>query len=212
MRIFILFQLFSVVASAQLPRTQHYYSVNGFCSSTILLDSIGNFYREDGCEGRSRISLGTYTLKGNIVKFTFGRFADSPPIFDIVTETNPSSQAFITVTFLTRQGNKLASNAFSVDAIDTSGRFFQTLSLNGAGQIAVDTQKHKELRLDYLEKLYGKEVRIQLSNKSITVILNQPQIFFNYLRPIPEKGIDFSMRVEKDGLYSGIQKAFSSEE
>ena len=206
MRLLILFQLLSV--NGQLPKTKYFYSRHGSCSSTILLDSIGNFYKEEGCEGKSRISFGTYNLKGDNIVFTFQRFDSLEPIFNIA-ETTFQNDANITVTFLTRQGNKLVSNDFSVDAIDTSGKFFQTIKLNDSGQIKVNTKKYKVLRLDYLENIYRKKVRLQLDNKNIIVILNQPQLFFHYIRPRPENGNNFSTQLRKDGLYSGNQKVFS---
>lgn len=211
MRLLILFQLLSLIVWGQLPKTKDFYSSEGFCSRTILLDSLGNFYKEEGCEGRSRISFGTYKITGDIIYFTFQKFDSLQPIFNI-TESPFSNDFDITVTFLTRQGNTLRSSYFSVDAIDTSGKFFQTIRLNDSGQIKVNMKKYKELRLDYLENVHHKKVRIPITNKDITVILNQSQLFFNYQRPRLENGNNFSMQLKKDGLYSGKQKAYSLEE
>jgi hypothetical protein len=210
MRLLITFQLLSLLAGAQLPKTTHFISRNGLCVSSILLDSVGNFYREQGCEAKSRVSVGAYKIEGDKINFTFHRFDSLPPIFSI-TEDFSSSDSMIVVTFLTRQGNKLMSGVFSVDAIDTSGKFLQTLKLNGSGQLNINFRKFKELKLNYLENMYGTRVRVQLSNKNITVTLNQPALFFNYFRPRPEQGSNFSLQLRKDGLYAGEQKAFSLE-
>jgi len=212
-KLIIISQLISLTVWGQLPNTKYFTSRNRLCSSTILLDSLGNFYKEGGCEGRSYISFGTYKLQGNRVDFTFQRFDSLPPIFQI-KESTFSNDSIITVTFLTKQGNPLLSCHFSVDAIETSGKFFQTIGLNDKGQVKVNIKKYKELRLDYLEHIYNKKIRLPINNKDISIILSLPQLFFNYPRPRPKSGSRFSLLVREDGLYdlTGKVKEYSCNE
>ncbi|MDB5200655.1 MAG: hypothetical protein JWQ27_64 [Ferruginibacter sp.] len=205
----LVFQSISLLIWGQLPNTKLFYSTDGFCSTSILMDSLGNAYRESGCEGRSSIALGTYRLKNDIVDFQFQNFDSESPIFEIQQKT-PLMDSLITITILSRQGNPIPNTYFTVDAIDSSGRHFKTIKLNDAGQLQVNFKIYKELRLDYLEKIYGRKVRMPVSNSDVTVILNLPKFFFYYPRPRPVKGNNLSLRIKKTGLYdlAGKERLF----
>ena len=204
-RLILVSQFVFLSTVGQIPHSKTFISKNGFCTTTLFLDSLGNFYRESGCEGRSHISFGYYTLKGEKIDFAFQSF-DSLSAIHAIKPGRSSGDSLITITFLSRQGQPIPNNYFSVDAIEASGKFYKTFKLTGNGEVIVDFKKYKELRLDYLEHIYNKKVIISITGNDIVTMLNLPKLFFYYPKPIPGKGKNFSLIMKKDGLYDSEGK------
>ncbi len=207
----ILFQFLYLITNGQVSTTKVFSSKSGFCSTTIMLDSLGNFYRESGCEGRSYISFGTYRYKNGIVEFRFLNFDSINPVNNILESTSRKNDSTVFITFLTKQGEPVSNSHFSVDAIDSSGKFLKTYRLDSVGRIEINFKKYKEIRLPYLAKIFTKKVRIEILKNNYTIQLNLPDLFFYYPNTKTESGNVFSLVLKKDGLYSlnGKEKEFS---
>lgn len=79
---------------------------NGFCSTTIFLDSDSTFTYETGCEGRSRVSIGKWSVVGDsVVLKPFGKL-NIKPVCNV--EVISSGKNDSTVTFIIK--DKLGSS------------------------------------------------------------------------------------------------------
>jgi hypothetical protein len=197
----IIFFLIASCSFGQLKTTQTFSVRNGWCSTTFIIDSLGTFCREQGCEGSSHIACGTYQLKADKITFIFNKLSDIPP-FSKIQETSRLNDTTIKVTFRTCDNNVFRHDYFIVDAIDTSGRFFKSFYLNDSGEIViVDPIKYKSLRLNYLQNFYGKWIYIDLNENNMQVFLSFPKEFFYYSNPIPESDKTITLILKTDGLY-----------
>lgn len=197
--------------SAQLAKQTAFTAKSGFCSTTFILDSLGYFFREGGCEGRSSISYGKYKIHKDSVLFYFESFEKLPAILK-KNNSKGSSDTICTITFLTRNGAPVPNNHFKIDAIDSSGKFFKEYKIDDKGSVRLNCNQYKELRLWYLEKIYNKKIRIPLQNGNTIIVLGLPKLFFYYPNPQVENGENFSLILKEDGLYAldKKEKIFSS--
>jgi hypothetical protein len=197
----IFFLITASISFGQLKTTKIFSVRNGWCSTTFIIDSLGTFCREQGCEGRSHIACGTYQLKEDKITFAFNKLSDIPPFLKI-QETSKLNDTTIKVTFRTCDNNIIHNDYFIVDAIDTSGKFFKTFTLNDNGEIfIVNPKKYKSLRLNYLQNFYGKWMYVDLKTNNMNIFLNFPKEFFYYSNPIAETDKTITMTLKTDGLY-----------
>ena len=196
----IFFLMFASISFGQLKKTQVFSVREGLCSTTYTIDSLGKFWREQGCEGRSYISCGTYQLKEDKISFVFNKFDGISPFLKI-QETSKFSNTEIKVAFRTCDNNIINSDYFIVDAIDTSGRFFKTFTLDTNGEIFVDARMYKSLRLNYLQNFYSKWIYVDLKGSNMDIVLNFPKNFFYYSKPKIEIDKEIKYTLKADGLY-----------
>lgn len=205
-----LFVFFSSPIYSQLKTSKVYSYRNGFCSTIFSLDSLGNFYREAGCEGRSFIAYGKYLLRNGIIEFRFYNF-DSLKVYKEIKKTNHTeNDSLILVQFLTNGGTPVPNSNFIITALDTSGKISQTFKVDENGRVLLNFKKYKEIRLTYLESILSKKITLPLLKSNTTVVLNLPAMFFYYGRPRLDMSSVFSLRLKKDGLYelNGKEKVY----
>ncbi len=197
-------------AFSQLKSTTVFNHKSDFCSTNYILDSLGNFYRESGCEGRSYIAYGKYLLRNGIVEFRFYNF-DSINVYKEIKKTSHTeNDSLILIQFLTNRGTPVPNNNFIITAPDTSGKISQTFKVDENGRVLLNFKKYKEIRLTYLERILSKKITLPLIKSNTTVVLNLPAMFFHYGRPRLEMSNVFSLRLKKDGLYelNGKEKVY----
>jgi hypothetical protein len=192
---------FSFCAIGQLIHTRSYYSQNGRCSKSIILDSAGYFFNESGCEGRSNICFGRYKLgQDNIIKFHFLPFDSIAPIKEInqvsSTETNDSN---VTISFYDRFGEQLTNNV-GILVIDTSNKTHEMWT-DQKGQIRLNCFIFKELTLIQFITIYGDATNIPISKKSLKIYLNLPGGFFMYPELILDKPQNINLELKENGLF-----------
>ncbi len=209
---FLLVCLFVTISGkGQLSSTKTFSNRSGFCSTTITLDSLGNFYREAGCEGRSYIAYGRYLLRNGIIEFRFASFDSLTVYKEIMKQSvNSENNSIVSIQFLTNKGTPVPNNNFDVTALDSSGKFTRVFKLDETGKIFVNINLYKELRLTYLERILGKNIILPEIKSDVSVLLNLPPMFFYYYRPRLDISSVFSLRLKKDGLYqlNGKEKVY----
>jgi len=206
----IVFLYISPVYS-QLKSTTVYSYKSDFCSTNYILDSLGNFYRESGCEGRSYIAYGKYLLRNGIVEFRFHNFDSIYVYKEIKKASHTENDSLILIQFLTNRGIPVPNNHFIITALDTSSKVSQTFKVDENGRVLLNINKYKEIRLTYLESILSKKITLPVIKSNTTVVLNLPTMFFHYRRPRLDMSSVFSLRLKKDGLYklNGKEKVYN---
>lgn len=170
------FVFLSCYANGQL-KTSRYFSTVGFpCSKRILLDSLGYFFKEEGCCGTSTISFGKYTIsKGNLIAFKFLPFDSIPPISQIKYDI-PNGDSLLTITLINKEGKPLGFN-FNIRFRDSSGQVVgDNLFTDLEGQITIKRNQFSEILLDDLLPTF-KVSPIKIDNRSIEIKFNLPSMF-----------------------------------
>jgi hypothetical protein len=167
--------------SGQVKSTMHFSSRDGmFCSQTITLDSTGLFFQESGCESRSSISFGRYTLdKDNKISFQYLPFDSINPVARITEEESVNeSDSLITITFYDRYNRPLGIN-FGIRLGDTSNQVHEMWT-NETGQIQVNRFFFRNVSLVQFLTMYRETVAIAIGQKPLKVYFNFPEQFLIY--------------------------------
>jgi hypothetical protein len=214
MKLIVIISLFLFAAQfcqAQLSSSKSFSNKSGFCSTTFILDSLGNFYRESGCEGRSYLSYGKYLLRNGVVEFRFESF-DSINIYREVRRFDENkNDSIISIQFLTISQKPVPNTYFTITARDSiNGKGFLLLKLDENGKVLLNIKRHKEFRISYLEKIFSKQFVLPPLNSNLVIVLNLPTMFFYYNRPKVETSSVFSLLLKADGLYelNGKEKVY----
>lgn len=195
---------------SQLKTAKVYSHRSGFCSTTYSLDSLGTFYIEAGCEGRSYIAYGKYFIRNGIIEFRFTNF-DTLNVYKEIRKTNHTENDSLALyQFLTNESRPFSTVYFFITAIDTSDKVSRTFKPDENGKVLLNFKKYKEIHLTYLERILSKKITLPLTGSNTTVVLNLPAIFFRYRRPRIDNSSVFSLRLKKDGLYelNGKEKIY----
>ena len=202
----ILFSLImGVRANAQLQQTRHFHKQSeelSFCGQNFILDSLGYFFKERGCEGNGQVSFGRYkVLKNNIVVFQPLPFDSLQAIRQIRrTQATDSSDSTITITLYDRYNQPLTNN-FNIDVVDTSGKT-ERIVTNKKGQIILNRNIHRDIVFISLLWLYEQSPSIVHGNEAaIEVYLGLPDIFLWQTEVTAIKEKQFKLMLKKDGVY-----------
>ncbi len=203
----LIFLIFLVPNSyCQLKTIKVFYNKSDFCSSTLILDSLGNFFRESGCEGRSDISLGKYTFRNGLVEMKSLDYDSISAYKKILKKHLGLNDSIAIIQFSTAYNTPVSNNHFIVKATDSLNKLFELYKLNNEGQAFINIKKYNKIHLIYLEKIFDKTITVNLSNSNAEIILNFPGMFFSYPRPRFQKPSVYSVRIKKDGLYDITSK------
>jgi hypothetical protein len=110
MRYFAIISFFLVnfAVNAQKIVDQFGYS-SGFCTGTYFLYADSSFAFERGCEGRSKITLGDYELKNDIV-YLYPRELKELDLIEGVEYVNMDSSQVITTKYIARNDSSIWSD------------------------------------------------------------------------------------------------------
>jgi len=199
---FIFLTAFTHFAVAQVKRTKHFSSQDGLCSRSFILDSTGYFFKEWGCEGKSRISFGRYKIddKKNI-SLQFLPFDSILPINKIVEGKRLEGLDSILTIALYDRYKKPVSLNFGVRLADTSNQVHEMWT-DESGQIEVNRFVFKELALVQFLAIYGEANGIVIKNNSLDIYLNLPGLFLQYPELQLDKPQKVNLRLSSQGLYN----------
>lgn len=188
-------------SSAQIASTRKFVSSEGFCRRTMYLDSSGLFFHEWGCEGRSNVSNGTYSIKGNKIAFSYARLDSLPPVAKVIESRFANTHdSLITITLYDRYGARLGL-LFGVLLIDNSGKFIEVMTEEN-GTIRANPLHYKYLTTRNVIFLSPNSVAVPLCGKSVDIYFNFPEEFLIY----PEINVDehrkFDLKLTPAGLYN----------
>jgi hypothetical protein len=197
----VLLSAFFLHAKGQLKSTKHFSSQDGLCSQSIILDSTGIFFKERGCEGRSTISFGKYTIyKNNDIHFQFLPFSDIKPISKIVkTKIAEPKDSFVVITFYDRFKKPLSFN-FGVRVSDTANKVHEMWT-DETGQVRINRFMFKYVSLIQLLSIYDEVDGIEVNNAHLNVYFNFPDLFLQYPEIKVERPKKLVLYVKQDGLY-----------
>lgn len=212
--IILLFLTLTLCAAAngQLKNTKRYTIwEGGFCDETIILDSLGYFFKEKGCEGNSTISYGKYKVsKKDVVSFYFLPI-DSLQPFKEIKRFKDSNDSIITITLYDRYDKPL-SYAINLEAIDNSGKQHGAYT-DEDGRVFLDRKLYKDLHILPLLWIYGQQPTIGIGDENnIEVHMALPSLFLIYKEISIDKGSKLQLILKKDGLYrmNGKTKVYSA--
>lgn len=203
--ILFLFIILSHFAEGQLSHSRH-FSNGGFpCNRNILLDSLGYFFKEEGCEGRSRISFGKYTIKqGNIVAFKFLPLDSIKPIKQIKYYDTKKDTLF-TIAFYDRDGNPLGYN-FNIKFISSTGQVVEDAPFTELdGRMTIKPNQFKEILLNDLLPTF-KVQPVKIGNQSMEIWFNLPRMFLGYNEVREGKPEKLQLLMTDEGLMSVDRK------
>lgn len=207
-RIYILLLLIisDYCGRGQLKHTTSYSaeaSGLSLCSGSIILDSLGFFYEEAGCEGRGYIAFGKYELlKERKLLLTYLGFDKIKPLIEVTRSAQKNSQdSIISIGFYAKDEVPLNQYYLSVDVIDSSGKFFKTYYPDKFGLIQIKSLTNKTLRIHSTDWFMGETKLIKISKESMKIKFNVPISFFYYKSPRRVKFDNILMVIEADGLY-----------
>lgn len=192
--------------NAQIRHTKHFIKLgktHPLCSEMIILDSLGYYFEESGCEGDGHVSFGKYKLtKNNIISF-YPLPLDSLQGLRTIKRIKSSfpSDTILTITIFDRYNHPLAYN-LNIDAIALNGEV-SSIYTDEKGQILLNRKYHKDVILLTLDKLYGKtETIVYKDDITIEVYLGLPEIFL-WLKEITFiESNPFQLALRGDNLYS----------
>lgn len=205
--VYILLVAFYKDAFSQGKRTMFYSKETPpFCSQTMILDSSGIFFHEGGCEGRSDISFGRYSINSdNILSFQYLSFDSISPVRKVIQSQNATlGDSSITLTFYDRYNQALGS-AFGILIGDTANKVHESWT-DSKGQIELNSNTFKYVSLVQLTNIYGDTIKIEIGNSSAEIYLNLPRVFLIYPElTVSQSGI-LNLQLRDDGLYSSKTK------
>lgn len=190
----------SSFAFGQTKRTQWYSKENGLCSQTIIIDSSGYFFKEQGCEGNSTISFGRYKIsKGNIISFYFLPFDSLPPIREIKRFKN-TNDSTLTFTLIDRYGKPFPSS-FNLEAVDINGKTETVYSIEN-GKVILNRNHYSDLLITPLLWIYKEQAPLVTGDENqIEVHFNLPDLFLTYSPITTEVPKKLQLVLKDDGLY-----------
>jgi hypothetical protein len=199
----------SSVCLGQIGRSRHFSKwgeLNGLCSRSLLLDSLGYFFKEEGCEGRSFISFGHYQVsKSGILTFSHLP-ADSLHAFQQIRRTKGPADTVLTLTFYDRYG-KLLRHVHSFQIIDNNGKQ-ESVWTDNNGQIILDRRLYKDVLITPLIVLFKQQEALVTGEENvIDVFLDLPTMFLMYSEINFERPKSRPLVLKKDGLYEMDKKA-----
>lgn len=188
--------------------TSKCYSVkNGFCSTSLYIDSDSTFTYESGCEGRSRVTIGKWrNINDSLHLYPFKK-SEIQPICNLEMIGNSSPDT--TTIFIIK--DKLGSPLN--DLIMPKGKtydihdpiMFQLMVNNWKDSLVISTSKIDTLELPRLTSLTGKNYIFSTkelpSVVKITVNLNSAALLYDeivYVENVPK-----SWRINKKKLTHG---------
>jgi hypothetical protein len=201
--ILLLFLTVSVctAGNCQLKSTKRFTIwKGGLCDETIILDSLGYFFKEKGCEGNSSISFGRYKIsKDNIVSFHFLPFDSLKPIREI-KRFKDSNDSTITITLYDRDTKPL-SYAVNLEALDSSGKQ-HGVTADENGRVVLNKKLYKDLLIVPLLWIYGQQPSLVIGDENnIEVYMSLPGLFLAYNEISIDKANKLQLVLKKDGLY-----------
>jgi len=191
----------SVAANGQLKSTKSFTIwKGGLCDETIILDSLGYFFKEKGCEGNSTISFGRYKIsKGNIISFHFLPI-DSLQPFREIKRYKDLNDSTITITLYDRE-DKPVSYAINLQAVDNGGNQ-HGVSSDGNGKVVLNRKLYKDLLIVPLLWIYGQQPSLVIGDENnLEVRMSLPGLFLAYNEIKIDKGSKLRLVLKKDGLY-----------
>lgn len=203
----ILMIVFYKDAFSQAKRTMFYSKETPpFCSQTMILDSCGVFFYESGCEGRSDISYGRYSINsGNILSFQYLSFDSMSPVRKVIQSQNATlGDSSITLTFYDRY-NQVLGSTFAILIGDTANKVHEFWT-DSKGQIELNSNTFKFVSLVQLTNIYGDTIKIEIGNSSAEIFLNLPRVFLIYPELTVSQSGTLNLQLKDDGLYSSKTK------
>jgi hypothetical protein len=195
----ILFLLAGLVSYGQVSNTMVFSSGQPECSGTLILDSLGSFYKASNCRGVSSVSFGTYQITNGIINFKFRRFDTYSPVLR-VEESPATDETRIKVSVYTRF-NTPVHTGFIIDATQMGTNSYTRFTTDGNGDIYINPSKYKSLRLNELNKFYSNWTFVDVKPKNLKIFINFPTEFFYAQHPTLVTGQDFSLQLKNNQLY-----------
>jgi hypothetical protein len=187
----------------QVSESRIYSFQKGLCSSLIILNSDSTFLAENGCEGRSRITLGRWTIFGDSVKLEpfaiethnficnierIGFVSENQnTTFFVIDKTGKPLSNFIILPLKSDKEYTFTSNPMIV--LDSTGKKAKVYSTDEGGYSTIDLTKVDTLEFSKLKMLTGKNYRFSANNLNdtikVTVDINRqgliyPDIKYDY--------------------------------
>ena len=203
--ILFLFVILSHYAEGQVKHSRHFSSGGFPCSRNMLLDSLGYFFKEEGCEGSSLISFGRYTIsKGNIIAFKFLPFDSISPI-NQVKYNDTKDDSLLTIALFDRDGNPLGYN-FNIKFADSTGEVTEVTPFTDLeGRITIKANQFKEIILNDLLPTF-KVQPVRIGNQSIEIRFNLPRMFLGYSEVTAAKPEKLQLLLTEKGLLTVDRK------
>lgn len=178
-------QVIASLGSKQLFRkvnSEIYASGSGFCSESLFLNSDSTFFHEAGCEGRSRISVGSWRLTGDSIEF-FGvgksqlclvanvefskKHNSRRTILVFIDKTGRPVQHFPVLPV--KQNDKFRVTSNSRIVVDENGDEIYCSETNASGAVSFDKSKFDTIIFRQLEVIANRPFRIPTTSLSDTV-------------------------------------------
>jgi hypothetical protein len=201
----IAFCTLAIAANSQLKRSSLFTKQNEelpFCSQNILLDSLGYYFKEKGCEGSGEISFGKYSLsKAGIVTFLPLPFSVLQPIRKIKrSEASDLNDSIITITFYDRYDKPLHYN-FNIIVLKMSGEDWYPAT-DENGQLALNRKTDRDVVINSLLNIFGQSPSIVNGDEStIEVYLDLPDLFLGITEVTLKKEKQSQLILKKNKLY-----------
>jgi len=207
--------LFCVTAPfAQLKNTKIFFKPAeelSACYEKYILDSIGEFFLISGCENKMTVSLGNYTLSNNTVNFHFKPINEFTPVLR-TEERLPENDSMVKLTILSCLTNPVPAS-FRIDAIENSGQFLKSFTVNEKGEVYLNANKYKYLRFTTLNHYFAGWQYLYITHKNQKIFLHLPYSFLALNHPRIRLFNDFAVLLKSDGLYDlhGKNRLFMAE-
>lgn len=189
--------------------TKSYSVVNGFCSTSLYIDSDSTFTFESGCEGRSRVTIGKWKIMNDSLQLYPFKKSDIQPICNLEFIGNSSHDS--TTTFIIKDkfgsslNNLIMPKGRAYDIHDPI--MFQIIVNSWRDSLRINTSKIDTLELPRLtnltEKKYVFSTKELPSIVKITVNLNSLALRYDemvYVEKIPKSWFINKKKLSHDKL------------
>lgn len=174
--------------ACKICKVKSYGLQNGFCSTSLFLNSDSTFLYETGCEGHSQVTMGQWKMMDDSIQLSPIEASklslvctvellsktkkDSKTTFFIVDKTGKPIPYFIILPLKKSEKYTYTSNARVV--FDSDNKAVDVLETNDKGCVSLDLAQYDSLEFSQLKILTGKSYRFSTANLSgsIKIVLN----------------------------------------
>lgn len=195
--------IFTSVVYGQLKRTTHFSRsiVTRLCSQSIVLDSLGFFFKEHGCEGDSYVSFGRYRIsKKNVITFFFLPI-DSLQPFNEIKRSRDVNDSLLTFSFYDRMGQPINQSS-NFEAVRKDSRT-ENVRSDTNGKIRLNRMLYRDVLISPILSLYNEQIPLVKGDENnIEVHLALPAIALEFYRINFERPVQEQFIIKTDGLYA----------
>jgi len=194
----VLLLAFSRPAMSQLTTTKIFSSQTNLCSKTIILDSLGYFFIERGCESASYVTSGRYNIgKDQVIDFNPLPVSRIEPIKKIVNE-RVSTDSFLTITFYDRYNGPVDCPFILLWGLNDK---MQESRTGDSGKLILNRFLFRNVTLRPLVSMYNEVPGIPVRDSSIAVYFGLPKAFLHYSDPHQDDMEVTPLKLKVNGLY-----------